>query len=554
MTHQFKLEIELREPMALTDGSSDGGGGHESLMYIPGTSILGACVSALGVKPGDALFAKLYLAESTRFLNAYPALDGTRTLPRALTFRIGKTNTERVMDSIDAHGAARNIKDQQTHFEIAPNTPDAMKATREVFVNENAPAIVAQIHTLEQVHVGIDRGTRTAEEGVLFNYESIATGTQFQGMICTEDTKAAEFLTQVAAKGSFNIGLGRSRSAGYGSARAKLTQVKDWREATANTNANSKSTIITLLSDYVPHLETAPIDSLRAGLALALGVDGKHILAQSTAIRTIRGFRGVWGLPRPPRTALAKGSVFVINEVINMAQLDNISANGIGARRNEGFGRLIANWSMHGFKTSTTSGVLPSMRAPMKLARPKSPRAATVDSNFAMNNRRDERRLRHFIDAAISSKQTKEVAKALAKIPPAQLGNLRAAMASSMTPSDIAKWFQSMSTKTAGERWKRTNVPSLKNGDLKRNGLGFVWSSIFGGTVDGGDHFEQGSQVDWKKSVKESLCPLVQDTSLHDVANKQFERAMRLFVISLCSEVTRTRHLSNELSHAKEHQ
>lgn len=193
MTHQFKLEIELREPMALTDGSSDGGGGHESLMYIPGTSILGACVSALGVKPGDAHFAKLYLAESTRFLNAYPALDGTRTLPRALTFRIGKTNTDRVMDSIDAHGAARNIKDQQTHFEIAPNTPDAMKATREVFVNENAPAIVAQIHTLEQVHVGIDRGTRTAEEGVLFNYESIAAGTQFQGMICTEDAKAAEF-------------------------------------------------------------------------------------------------------------------------------------------------------------------------------------------------------------------------------------------------------------------------------------------------------------------------------------------------------------------------
>ena len=537
MTRHFILSIELKEPLALTDGSSEGGG-HEALSYIPGTSILGACTVALGVKPTNGLFTALFLSEQTRFLNGYPVAAQARMLPRPLTFKTGKLNAAKVHDSIDAAGARLRHEDVRRHFEASN---DSMKSTREAFVNESAPHAPRATKKMEQVHVGIDRERRAAEDGVLFMYQSIRSGACFQSVIATDDGAVGEFLAARASKGAIELRLGRSRSAGYGAATATITEAQQWREATQNLAAAAQSTTITLLSDFMPHLEAPPTDAFKRELAGALAIDVKSIEVRASVMRAVRGFRGVWGLPRPTRTALAKGSVCVVTGLIAADRLAAISATGLGARRNEGFGRVACNWIVHG--KSSDGGHTDAKPAEVRLRRPASPRPAVGHVASAVETRRNERLLVQFVDAAIGSTASQRVAKALGKVPPAQLGNLRAAMASSMTPHEIGAWFQELAKKTGGLRWKKSTVPSLGADDVARNGIGFVWRSLFGGQVESNDQIKEGTSVDWKSTVAATLCKLVPDETLRKSALANHDRTLRLFVIALCGEVTRTRNL-----------
>ena len=540
MTRHFILSIELKEPLALTDGSSEGGG-HEALSYIPGTSILGACTVALGVKPTDDLFTALFLSEQTRFLNGYPVAAQARMLPRPLTFKIGKSCAAKVHDSIDAAGARLSHEDVRRHFEARD---DSMKSTREAFVNESAPHAPCATKKIEQVHVGIDRERRAAEDGVLFMYQSIRSGACFQSVIATDNGAVGEFLAARASKGAIELRLGRSRSAGYGAAAATITEAQQWREATQNPAAAAQSTTITLLSDFMPHLESPPTDAFKRELACELAIDVKSIEVRASVMRAVRGFRGVWGLPRPTRTALAKGSVCVITGPIAADRLAAISATGLGARRNEGFGRVACNWIIHG--KSSDGGHTDAKPAEVRLRRPPSPRPAVGHVASAVETRRNERLLVQFVDAAIGSTASQRVAKALGKVPPAQLGNLRAAMASSMTQQEIGAWFQELAKKTGGLRWKKSTVPSLVAGDVARNGIGFVWRSLFGGQVESNDQIKEGASVDWKSTVEVTLCKLVPDETLRKSATTNHDRTLRLFVIALCGEVTRTRNLDKQ--------
>ena len=66
------------------------------------------------------------------------------------------------------------------------------------------------------------------------------------------------------------------------------------------------------------------------------------IFAGSTLIG---GFNRKWGLPLPQIPALAAGSVILFEDVeINSEQIQQLEAQGIGDRREDGFGRVAVNW------------------------------------------------------------------------------------------------------------------------------------------------------------------------------------------------------------------
>ncbi len=539
MTRHFTIELEFREAVSLTEGSSEGGG-HESLDYIPGTSILGACVAALGISPADSLFAPTFLSEHTRFHNAYPALGGKRALPRPLTFRVGKSNPHCVIDSMTADGIAVPIDQQRAHF---TSGRDTMKATRHAFISENDASLTVSAMRQEQVHVGIDRERRAAADGVLFTYQSLAAGSRFHGTIAAHTPEVIALLEKRTAQGPIELRLGRSRSAGYGFAIATLTSTPAGHPAPMA--AIGARSVLTLLSDYLPALESAPLSALVAELAATLQIEPSSISPKATATRVVRGFRGVWGLPRPVRTALAKGSVLVVAAAIDPIRAASLCANGVGSRRNEGFGTIAVNWNVHGSKADGSNPAVRSSTTVSRLCRPSSPRGARHTAlTTAITLRRNERNLRRAIDVALAHASTRRVAKAMTKIPPAQLGNLRAAMASSMTPTEIAIWFADSCGKSAGERWRRVNVPPLRRDDFLRNGVGFVCSSLFGASVDPDDK-PAPATTNWLKAVEQSLCPLV-DVALHSALLENYERAIRLFVIGLTGEITRTRNLDKK--------
>lgn len=537
MTHVFLMEITLAEHTALTEGSSDASGGHTTLDYITGTTLLGAFVNALRVQPTEDLFRQLFLSPSTRFLNAYPGgNDNARALPRPLTFRVGKLNPKRTHDAIRKTGEPIAHEEMQKYF-AAGELHDTMKNTRNAFVTEHSPAFNLSPTRIEQVHVGIDRKTRTAENGVLFTYEAIRSGATFRGAIETEYDSVAELL---AKQNTLRLRLGRSRGAGYGNATASLYKVTGgWKEYSSEATQEPRSAVLTLLSDYLPHLETAPVTALRAELADRTGVDPHRIEVRRANTRQVRGFRGIWGLPRPARTALTKGSVLVIVGGADTGQITEVLASGLGARTNEGFGRIAVNWSIHG-KATDGMGVSPAGATVTRLSRPSTEMHATAAA--AINARRTERRVREFVEVALRLERVCMSAKALCSIPPAQLGNLRAAVSGTMSPTDIGKWFKDLSEKTGGERWRSVNVPPLAGGRPQRAGHAFVWESLFGGTCTDHDSLDGDiAPEDWR-SVIQALAKQVARSELCDPALQEPEATLRYFIAGLVADVTRRRN------------
>ena len=550
MSALFELDITLTEPTILTDGSSDSAGGHETLLYITGSSVLGAMVGALGISPTDSndLFSRMFLSPHTRFLNAYPVTSGPdgkgrRTLPRPLTFKQGKTDASRVIDGLDSTGAPRTIGDLRIHFKGTSDNPKSGKAT---FILDTTPGNDWSPHRTEQVHVGIDRTTRAAQKGVLFTYESMPRGIVFRSAIITDDEDVASRLRkELGCK--LTLRIGRSRSAGYGSAVASLVEVanKDnWRETESPVCKPASRTVLTLLSDYLPFLESSPSNALCAELAAHLGISPESIQPRATATRIVRGFRGVWGLPRPARTALAKGSVFVIECSIGSQKSDAILRSGIGARTNEGFGRFVLNWSVLGTKTDGGGG--PGKLDPVKITR-----VSAGSSLAAIEIRRNERLRQRFVEKVLAQKEMKDVVASLDRVPRSQLGNLRAAVTGSLTVNEIGDWFTGISEKTAGTRWKKANLTKLRSDDCakSRNGIGFVWSSLFGGTTDNQGRSDNPSgSINFDTAIRKTFAPLLDKKQplLIEAALANPDRTVRLLISSLCSEVVRASNLKRK--------
>lgn len=547
MSSVYRLDITLEEPAILTDGSSESSGGHETLVSIPGTSVLGAMAAAFGVSPErDAeLFRRMFLSDATCFLNAYPLADGERTLPRPRTFRQGKFDRRRVIDGIVQGGERKTFEEIRGFFEKA--TPaDRQKAAAAAFVLAEHPGLDRSPDVQEQVHVAIDRRRRAAEDGVLFTYSSLPAGSVFRSFVTTTDAAVAARI-EAASRGPLQLHVGRSRGGGYGTALARLERVEaGWSEYVAAPHRGSTA-ILTLLSDYLPAFELPVVDALVADLRRAAGLPAEATIEPvDAAVRIVTGFRGVWGLPRAPRTALQKGSVFVVRGGCDADALRRAVADGLGGRRNEGFGRIAIDWQIHGAKTDVVAGG-GTRDEPIRLGRTTAADSRRVRSIVAaMANRRHERQRRRFVEVALAHRRTQAAVSALCKkVPPAQLGNLRAAMSSGLDADSIGSWFADLATKTAGDRWKKARVPALVQGGFRRNGVGFVWTSLLGGTTrHRGDSDEPEGRVNFEAAVERSLKPLCSDASLHEAASADPDRTLRLFIIGLCGDVVRHRNMS----------
>jgi CRISPR-associated protein Csx10 len=79
---------------------------------------------------------------------------------------------------------------------------------------------------------------------------------------------------------------------------------------------------------------------------------GRAVLFLSTV--TVPGWNAALGLPKPDTVALARGSVLLGQcdagqEQAVLTRLEQIEAEGVGERRNEGFGRVAVCYPIHYF-------------------------------------------------------------------------------------------------------------------------------------------------------------------------------------------------------------
>jgi CRISPR-associated protein Csx10 len=329
--------------------------------YIPGSMIRGALIRrylgdhTLPDVAGDPECQRLFFSGATRYLHAYPCdADRIRTLPTPRSWLIYKNARFDQQPAPILYDASHGTWNEDTWRAAEAETGDQLRLVSEPFCTLMSDW--AQLYRPERsiaVHVQRDplMGRATAERGAVFQYDALAAGQWFAGVILLDDDTDAPTIEQLCQPGV--IWLGRSRSANYGKARITCEQpVLDWREIAGDAPAIPADHIcvITLLSDaLLRDGEGSPVTALdRSTLETYLGVEIARIdLAHSfTAGTELGGFNRTWRSPTVQTCALVAGCVitFAPSQPIGADVVRRIEQQGIGERRAEGFGRLAFNW------------------------------------------------------------------------------------------------------------------------------------------------------------------------------------------------------------------
>jgi CRISPR-associated protein Csx10 len=324
--------LTLEEPVLANSLGGEPNSAH-SLFYVPGGLVRGAAIHAYRKekRAEDKDFRRLFLNGSTRYLNAYPLVDGRRASPAPLTWQIKHRRGPDEAKIIYA-GFRDDIETRGVSFDFCLLDGDN--------VNEVKEEWQVNVHTQRDA----ERGRSTANAGAVYRYIAMPAGMQLQGAILTEDQSDAATIRNLFGK---TILLGKARTAGYGSARIEFEDLPaNWEKGSWLIPDTTSQFSLTLLSPALVRDETGQFT-----LDITPALEAR--LGKIKSIQTFRkeeivgGFNRTWGLPLPQISAIAAGSVFEFEteSEIGADVLHRLEETGIGERRAEGFGRVAVNHS-----------------------------------------------------------------------------------------------------------------------------------------------------------------------------------------------------------------
>jgi CRISPR-associated protein Csx10 len=330
----FLYTLTLEEPVLAGNLGGDPNSA-DSRFYIPGSALRGAAIqSYTGNKDAaDDDFRRLFLNGATRFLNAYPVIDGKRALPASLAWK-----TKRKPDPNEPKKIYRD-------FSMAPIDVETKNIPFEFWQMKAGVLICAEEQWQINVHTQRDavRGRATTDAGAVYRYIALPAGMKLQGIVLTQNEADAITLKDLLGA---RILLGKARTAGYGHAKVETAPLPEgWRETGQSLNAARKVTI-TLLSPAIVRDENGQF-SLDILPALSARL-GKNVKLGTTQCRVeiISGYNRTWGLPLPQAIAIAAGGVFEVESDASFDDWLKLESTGLGERRAEGFGRLAVNLEM----------------------------------------------------------------------------------------------------------------------------------------------------------------------------------------------------------------
>ena len=303
----------------------------QSSFYIPGGLVRGAAINTYkGEKDaGDETFRRLFLDGRTRFLNAYPLVDGERSLPAPITWQVKR----------------KASREDKRLFISAPNDIETEKVKFKYWAQASDQDPIAGLEEEWQINIHTQRdaekGRSTSDAGAVYRYIAIPAGIMLEGVILTENDEDAKFISNLLHG---TILLGKSRNAGYGCAEVECQPLDEqWREYKVRVISPSSKFMLTLLSSAIVRDDAGQF-SLDIQPALQTRIGKIHSIKAYCRQEIVGGFNRTWGLPLPQVPAIAAGSVFEVEteQEVSAEVLASLEETGIGERRAEGFGRLVA--------------------------------------------------------------------------------------------------------------------------------------------------------------------------------------------------------------------
>lgn len=305
----FLYTLTLDEPV-LTNSLGGEPNSADSLFYVPGGAVRGAFIQAYDqIKDADDNnFRRLFLTGETCYLNAYPLLEGERSLPIPLKYKKPK-----YFESSDFGKIADKVI--------------ALKGISQV-----------NIHTQRDA----EKGHATSEAGAVYRYVALPAGMKLQGVVLTQNEKDAQQLK--ALLDGKSILIGKARTAGYGQATLQAQDLPaKWRECGQEFTTAPELFTLTLLSPAIVRDENGQVTlDITCALENRLGKSIKITKIYRQA-ENIGGLNRTWGLPLPQAAAIAAGSIFEFDAKVPADELLKLEVTGLGERRAEGFGRVAVN-------------------------------------------------------------------------------------------------------------------------------------------------------------------------------------------------------------------
>lgn len=369
--------VHLLEPVLLTTLDGDPNS-KVSLNHLPGSAFRGAFAGAYAAayKISDlashADARRLFFTNTTRFLNAYPIAqqrEGCRTLPTPRSWHLEKgTDIEPTGDKTQ-----QGPKDIREVFDFSSEKysiklPDADMSEKKQWKwigrpfrttadSPYGPFYLVSPRRRINIHTTRNRamGRATDTDGQVFRYEALAEDQAFCGVILCEERAVTPIMALVPEI----VSLGGAGNAGYGRIEidaSSITQspLSEWREYDLDVpTTGSSRLVITMLSDAILRDANGQTTVSPKAIERELRkiIPGAELIADNLEQSSLRcafleeelrgGFNRKWGLPLPQIRVCAMGSAVIFNCADwTPEQIAQLETEGIGERRNEGFGRV----------------------------------------------------------------------------------------------------------------------------------------------------------------------------------------------------------------------
>ena len=399
---RIRLQLTALAPLSFSARRGTASAFTDTLNYLPGTALRGAAAACylrnIG-EPTDEHFRNLFLSDGILFANLYPQLRDDKGVSQALpaTSRSCKAHRGFLEDSSTddkTHGVGdilmpaavfEMLGDKNILNDVA-QCPRCSQPTHQFTgFYERAPdaAVYSKVDVYKRhlPHVGINRRTQTAEEGVLYAQEVINEARRekpdqpyrpqrFSGDLIVQE-QHVEFVKETLLAEDATLWVGESRSRGLGRVQVSecaITATDDdtklkGRIAAFNQQfselsrgATGRTFIsLTLQSDAImqdafmrpkTHLEAE--DLARAvgdGNANAQSLLSLRLVYANVGTRLVQSWNVASGYPKPDDVAIRMGSVFLLEAPEGMRDdlarsLAALQDGSVGKRRSEGFGRL----------------------------------------------------------------------------------------------------------------------------------------------------------------------------------------------------------------------
>ncbi|MCL4555910.1 MAG: hypothetical protein M1572_03360 [Gammaproteobacteria bacterium] len=321
------LTITLAEDTIFSEHAATEGG-HKSLSYVPGSTLLGCVAGKLYRQLTPARAWDFFHSGKVRFTNGYPLSNtGKPSYPAPNNWHHTKENANQVFIG-------------SKYFSDENKQP---KQVRAGFYTEDRESVAVLRES--RMKTAVDPTTRMAKDAQLFDYQFIPANYRFRSEIHIDDDIEQSTIDNLLKLFNGKILLGRSRSAEYG--QAKVTAELSTNNKATSYPSNGNMLTIWLQSDLClidangqPNLHPSCLSQLNSNLPKA-PIDLANSYIRKRSYNVWNAFKKSYDTERQVITA---GSILTYDlaQPLTSEQVA-LCQQGFGLYRENGLGQVLLN-------------------------------------------------------------------------------------------------------------------------------------------------------------------------------------------------------------------